>query len=242
MRTTLLFALGLLASHGHAQVDTTHSRWRIGASGSFDGCFRTLVNDAGDEAREMIIDFREENERFRLSWTGGIDAIYELSDRWRLASGLQLADKGYLFSIETVFIATDGIDPESGPSVRINERYHYRYLSVPLVIRYSIGGRRFRFEPGIGISADYLLNHYSVQRMEFSDGKTQVKRIQDNTTDFRDLCASACMELTASIQLNESLAIRFGPRARYQLTPVADTPILGYLWEAGFLAGASYRL
>lgn len=242
MRVLLSLVLWQLAALGYGQTDASRTRWQIGASGSLDACYRTLVNNAGDEMRQMIVDFRDDNEHIRSSWTGSFDVIRELGEHWRLASGLQLADKGFLLSIETVFISTDGIDPEIGTSVGINERYHYRYLSVPLVARYAIGRRKLRFEPGIGLSADYLLNQYQVQRMEFSDGTIRVKRIQDYSTDYRDLCASACLELTACVRIGESLDIRFGPRARYQMTPLADTPILSYLWEAGCLAGAIYRL
>ncbi|MFZ1693312.1 MAG: outer membrane beta-barrel protein [Flavobacteriales bacterium] len=242
MRVLLSLVLWQLAALGCGQTDASRARWQIGASGSVDACYRTLVSDAGDETRQMLIDFHEDHERIRPGWTVSLDVIRELGEHWRLASGLQLSDKGYLFSIETVFIATDGVDPEIGTSVKINERYHYRYLSVPLVARYSIGRGKLRFEPGLGLSADYLLEQYKVQDLEFSDGTIRAKKIKDNATDYRDLCASACLELTASIRLGESLAIRFGPRARYQMTPLADTPIRGYLWEAGFLAGATLRL
>lgn len=242
MRVLLSLVLWQLAALGYGQADASRARWQIGASGSLDACYRTLVNDAGDEAREMVIRFRDENEHIRLGWTGSLDVIRELGKSWRIVSGLQVADKGYLLSLETVFLSTDGVDPAIGTRVEIHERYHYRYLSVPLVARFSIGRGRLRVEPGIGFSADFLLNQYKVQRMEFSDGTIQVKRTTDNATDYRDLCASALLELSASISLGESLAIRFGPRARYQMTPLADTPILGYLWEAGFIAGATFRL
>lgn len=243
MRAQIL--IGLLTAHAPAvgQAGTQGSRWAIGASASVDRCFRTLINAAGDETRAGIIRFRNEHETYRIGFTGGIEATYALDasrERWLISTGLQFSDRGYRFEDELALISTDPLDPAiPGSTLRLDYRDHYRYLSLPLMLHFSLGGR-WRFEPSIGLWGDLFLGQTNVQRRDFN-GIVQTSRVKDNLTEFRPVGATACVEVCTRLRLNELWSVRAGMRGRYQLTALADTPIEGYLWEAGFQLGLQYH-
>lgn len=242
MRATLLFATIGLSGICCGQTEATSSQWSFGVSGSLDRCFRILENGAGDDIRARIISYRNEHETWRLGWTTGMDVNRTFGKRWLLSTGLQFTDRGFRFEDEVALHATDPIDPVLPANrLRLDYREHLRYLSVPLMVHFSVGKERLRFEPGLGLWVDHLLSQYSVHRDDF-DGTVQTSRVEDKFTEFRALGATVCVDLSMSLRLNDSWSIRFGPRGRAQATALADTPILGYLWEAGGLAGVRYHL
>lgn len=242
MRATLLIASIGLSANCCGQSEATTSRWSLGLNGSLDRCFRILENGAGDDLRATIIDYRDEHETWRLGWTTGIDVNRSIGVRWVLSTGLQFTDRGFRFEDEAALFATDPSDPALPANrVRLDYREHLRYLSVPLMVHFTLGKERLRFEPGLGVWVDYLLSQYSMHRNDF-DGTIQASRVEDKLTEFRALGATMCVDLSMSLRLNEFWSIRFGPRGRVQATALADTPILGYLWEAGCLAGVRYHL
>lgn len=241
MRIGAILIASALSAFCSGQAGTPESRWSIGLSGSVDHCWRILVNGAGDEIRASIINYRDEHETGRIGWSTGADATYALGDRWFLSSGLQFSDRGFRFRSESDLIATDPLDPElSSNHVRSEFTDHYKYLSIPLLVHRAFGQGRIRFEPGLGVWGDYLMSQYSIHANDFGSG-ARISRVEDKITDYRRIGASVCADLSFSLRLNEGWSLRLGPRGRMQMTSLAAAPILGYLWEAGLLAGVRYR-
>ena len=238
---TLLGTLSFTISTGQ-EIPQPRSRWSFGVSGSIDRAFLTIRNGEANPHLDRIIALREEHESGRIGYSAGIDVSRDLGSRWSIASGLRFSDRGFRSHHSSVVIATDPVDPVlNGTSFRTDERFHYQYLSLPVMLRSNIGKGRIQFTPAIGIQADLLTAQYSMLEYQFSNASAVSEKETDRFSDYTDLGLSACMELGVIMMIRKAWGIRFAPRACYQITPIADTPIVGHLYEIGLALGATYR-
>lgn len=222
--------------------DSTHVRsgWSLGASGSFDSCYRTLEITEDNSITHDLVEWRDDHEVQRYSYTAGVDVEYAFNDHWILASGIQFSDRGYgTDDTGIIVVDTDGSATGTGT---VAFDYHYRFISFPFMARYSIGKGAWRFVPSVGVCVDRLHQHFSVLTLTLPDGSQDSDRNSDSYTDFNEWGSTACLELPVSVSVCDRVDLRFGPRARYQFTRLTNTPITDHLWEGGFLLGAMIRL
>lgn len=227
----------------YAQADgTTRSRWRIGVSGSSDICHHAWKNGDASEGSRFLYTPAPRNERhdFRLGWTAGLDVSFHLSEHWSIGSGIQFSDRGYRYRYQPGWITVDPVAQDPAIPVELEYRYHYSYVSLPVMVRYTLGKGRVRFDPGFGVWADQLMERSARETRYYREGSSAQQR-SELLMGYNAFAISLCIEFGVSINVSDTWDLRFGPRGRYQLTSLRDTHA-DHLWEAGFMAGISYRL
>ncbi len=203
---------GILVCFALQAQDSTHVRsgWSLGASGSFDACYRTLEITEDNSITDDLVEWRDDLEVQRYSYTAGIDIEYAFNDHWSLAAGMQLSDRGYgTDDNELIFT-----DIEGSVTGTVAFDYHYRFISFPFMARYSIGKGAWRVVPSVGVWVDRLHQHFSVWTITHPDGSQDSDRNSDSYTDFNEWGSTACLELPVSVSVCDRVDLRFGPRAR----------------------------
>ena len=242
MRSTrvILHTVLALTGLGLRAQDTTQAGngWSIGVSGALDVCYRTTVVVEEGQHTDLLVDMRNDMEIQRTSFTAGVDVEYAFNDHWIMATGMQFSDRGYGTEAQELI----AIDFEPFVIGTAEWEYHYRFMSFPFMVRYSIGNGAWRFLPSTGIWIDRLHEKFTRWTITHTDGSHDTGRSTFGNVDFNDWGASACLELPVSVALCDRVDLRFGPRARYQFTQLTNTPITDHLWEGGFLLGAMIRL
>lgn len=237
MRSLTILVLCLMLQPAVAQDEQVPRRvWKLGVNGSIDHSYRVLVKNESNEIVDWITDLREQYERPITAFTCGFDLHWDAHRRWGITSGIRYGVMGFQMK-DVTLIAADW--EESGTA---DLRYHYGYLSVPLLVRARIGNGALCFEPGIGISADRLHEQYVKARYELANGTVQHDRFPDKTVTYNEWGASAWLELTVSATLSDRWQLRFGNRARYALTQLVDAPISAHLYAIGFVSALAYKL
>lgn len=240
MRAAILLAAlfaGLLSPAQDTAV--VMGRWSIGVNGSIDRCYRTLVKVGDAPFLGDLIDSRDDSEAPRWSYSTGLDLRYSITPRWILRTGFQFSDRGFGTKKNGILLVdVDGNGTNVG-SVQFD--YHYRFVSVPIMLAYTIGGQRLRFEPSLGIWADNLRDAYYVLNIERANGTSNAERVQDGQTDYANQTLTGCVELPLACAISSRIDLHFGLRGRYLLTRLLDAPISAHLWEVGGLFGATCR-
>lgn len=241
MRTALFVASVLSVTCAFAQDSTrTRSRFEIGVYGSLNHCDRTLEAKEHGEFTDVLIDLANDLEVPKASYTLGLEVNYRFATHWFVESGLQYADLGFR-THESQFVGTDPLmnDPAligSGRTI-----YSYRYLGLPLMVRYELGRKKVRFSTAIGIISDLFVKATSTSVFTRTGGNETRRTTTDTYSDYRTASISACSDLGVIYRFNARLGMRLAVTGRYQLTELVDAPITAHLWSVGLLAGLRYH-
>ncbi|MBX2978890.1 MAG: outer membrane beta-barrel protein [Flavobacteriales bacterium] len=216
-----------------------HSKWRIGLSGSYGIGHRELFNRSGAAIGEILIDGRNDMEEPAPYVGGNLDILLDIGERWAISSGIQYLNVGYRTKDLTLvpLSASEGLN---GATVRYDHRY--RYLSIPLLVRFRIGNGRFRFEPALGLSGDLLRFAYSDVTITYGNGSVFTSRSEVDSKQLSALNLSGILELNLCYAFGERWGIRLAPTARQQFLWMSDTPITERLRGAGITTGIEFRL
>jgi hypothetical protein len=238
----LIIALWALGPAVFAQDERTRSlQWSIGFSGSVDRSHRALVKKGSDSNLDRIIDLRDSVEIPALGFSYGVSARLDPSPRIWVRMDLRMSRLGYA-SKPMDAIILDPADPALGSLGKVEWEWNYHFFALPVVAGASMGGERFRFEPGVGVGIDHLRRAEATYELTFADGRRQRITNKDTVNDYAEWCFSALLELNASWTPSSRIAIGAGPRASYQLNELVDAPITAHLYAIGAGFSARYSL
>ncbi|MEO8587761.1 MAG: outer membrane beta-barrel protein [Flavobacteriales bacterium] len=242
MRTALLVTGFLSILCASAQDSTrTHSSFEIGLYGSVDHCYRELLVREQGEQLDLVVDLRDDHELPRTSFAIGFEVAYGIGQHWFIESGLRYADLGWKTEEFNSFHATDPVtnDPAIPASVRYIDSF--KYLGIPLIVRFRPGRHRLQFAPAMGFVFDAMVQHRYTSVKEWPDGNVTHETLSEGDVEYNTLSISAYIDLGVIYRINDHIAVRLAPTGRYQLTELVDAPITAHLWSVGLLAGVRYH-
>lgn len=90
-----------------------------------------------------------------IGFTIGIEGEYFLNEKWSLVSGLNYERKTIISDFDVQIILPGGGGQQI---VNVNDKFHYNYLSLPLMARYTLKDGKVSIFFKLGGYAGYLLN------------------------------------------------------------------------------------
>lgn len=223
--------------------------WSVGVNFSADYCYRTLDNGDGSAMSDIIISSRDEYEIPKFGYTTGLTVCYHISELFSVEGGLQYSNKGYDFDEEAVAIDFgDMIDPRYGfvyipnpnPVVSWDFYNNAIYLDVPVRANFSFGKRKIKFIGSAGFTTNILLEADHVSILEYKNGDVKKKRYSEKQY-YKPLNLSPFVSIGVDYSLSKRFNLRLEPVFRYGLFHITDTPVTGYLWNAGLNFSCYYN-
>lgn len=212
---------------------------QIGVNFSPDYCFRTLKNNDGSATSDMILKWRNENEKGKLGYTTGINMIFNLNKNIGIGAGIQYSNKGYQIKSQDLTYGSM-IDPRRGftnntsgatlTSVRFI--YNHHYIDIPLKVNFSFGKKKIRFVTSVGVSTNIFITETSTIVLKYSDG-TKDRDTQQTTYNYNKVNLSPFVSAGIDWKFNDRNNLKIEPTVRYGVLKIIDAPVTGYLWNAG---------
>ncbi|MGB0423420.1 MAG: porin family protein, partial [Flavobacteriales bacterium] len=232
----ILFLILPFMSLGQEALDTELTGEKgaltyIGAYFTPGFAFRTLSNDFRDQTSEDLIDFRNENETYKLGYTSGLTFGFNCNRNLGLETGMQYSNMGYQTK-KVKLVSGDLIDPRRGfeyiggdgaPShVRIID--HFEYIGIPIALRYRMGNKKLKFSASLGCIANYLVRASSSVVLYYDDDSPERSR-QTSDTEYQDFNITLSIGAGIEYQLNPNMRITAMPTLHYGALDILDAPI-----------------
>ncbi|HEX2616841.1 MAG TPA: hypothetical protein VHL57_04815 [Flavobacteriales bacterium] len=243
MRAWLCSICLVLAVSANAQQDsirTGRSRWRIGATASLDRCYRTLSATEEDAYLPSLIALRDEREKPLIRCSPTLYAMRDVGRHLRLSAGVAYFTEGYYTEDDGPWIAIDPVASDPAISdVTFRTFSIFRYLALPIMVTYEIGGGPWKPFGALGVAPELLLEaRYVTELEQFAN-----TRRKENTVDgYRNVGLTACGQLGIGHAVSERFVLSLAATGRYGVLDIIDAPITARLWSVGGQLGISYRL
>lgn len=112
----------------------------------------------------------------------------------------------------------------------------FKYLEIPLVIRYTIGNRKLKFHLAGGFSTNILLNSDAILK---KDGE---KNVIGETTDLKAINFACLFGIGLSYPVRPKLDITLEPTFKYHLSNLRTDPsIIAHLYSFGIFTGLNFH-
>jgi hypothetical protein len=233
----LFILISISAVAQQTKQETTFKRFQLGANISPDFCFRTLKNT--DKNLSYIADLiwlRNDIERPKIGYSGGINFCYQLTKFMGIETGIQYSNKGYKTRNRTLI--WDGSLPEVPD--RIKSIYNYHYIDIPLKVNFSLGKNKVRFFSSLGIVGNVFIDEIQKNIFVYSNRK-EIDNFSTNY-DYHRFNVSASISAGIDYKLSNNSSLRIEPTFRHGLSQIIDAPATAYLYSAGLNIGYYYGL
>ena len=213
-------------------------KFLFGISFSPDYCYRTLVNNNGDRNAARIIASRNNHEIGKLGYTTGLNSTYFFSEKFGLAIGAQLSNKGYRNRTTTLVYSNPASSSFIGGDegyYMLDVRYNDYSLDIPLLFNYLNGRRKVKFVAGVGLTTNILIRETIVFKLTSKDERSTTKRKSVNP--YIGSYNEVFFTPSVAAGINYTISDKFHARAmaayRHAITSLVDAPIYGYLYNSG---------
>jgi hypothetical protein len=204
----------------------------------------------------------EQEERFKFSYTLGLLVDYNITNKWRLETGITYFTRITEIGPKTIFARPDNngninyrfncsagytfvtlksaAPPVSGDSIRtLPSTNTLTYVGVPLSIKYVFPIGKWNIMPGVGIGANFLTQG------KIKTGVATTMGDEMATSNSIDGLKSTYFNGSASVgvqyQLSKALGIAFMPTMRFALTSInRDAPVKTDEGSFGLAAGFNF--
>jgi hypothetical protein len=235
MKILLLITLILSALMSFGQSKSTSKGFQFGVNASPDFCYRTLQNNSGDPSLDGLIKMRNEEERFILSYSTGINAVYQLNKCFGIETGLNYAVRGFQWK-KTASISP----PDPTFSTYVETLNHFHFLDIPLKANFNFGENKLRFITSVGVTTNIFLREMKTSILYF-DTHTD-KHTYQSTDPYRTLNFSPTLSAGIDWNLRPNVNIRVEPSFQFSALKIIDTPVSGRFYSAGLKMSLYYRL
>lgn len=216
----------------------SQSKWQFGLNFSPDICYRQLINHSGDPMLNSFIAQRNEQETFRVTYTAGLGALYNINDKWGIETGLYFSDKGFQ---NTAVPITTSTQPD-GTGDFAYSTFHYLYLEIPVKLNMNLPlNKKTALIGGIGIGNNLYLSNYSEMFLGNNGKYTTLGHNTDNSGLYNPYFISGLISLGIARQFNEQLSMRIEPLYRAGISSIVDAPIHCRLNSVGLNFGLWLR-
>lgn len=232
-----LLSTALIIQISYAQKDLRSPKLHFGFFASPDLSFRNLAANIGASRNTAVVP--NGYERIKPAFTAGAEAIYQISQRFSVTSGVQYSVKGektvtmdftYIDPI-LGFIPPPPEEPTSGYFI-----YNTRYIDIPLRADYYFSHKKVAPFITTGISTTIFINERVVAHKNYADGTTKKEENTGNNGYYR---VNPQVQLGFGIDLETAKArMRILPIIRFSVAPVNKAYANGYFHSLGL--GLSY--
>jgi hypothetical protein len=171
----VLLGLSLSPIFAYSQDSLRKKRLFIGVVVSPDYSYRVL--SGGDATAKSIVDARNSYEVPKLSYTAGLDFMYQFNQRLAVSVGIQYSVKGERANLNGLSFGSF-IDPQrgfvysssSGQVESVQYTYNTTYLDIPLKLSYYLNKKKWAYYLSAGISPNLFLFEQIKERAVATDG------------------------------------------------------------------------
>jgi len=232
--------------------------WTITGLVSYD-----RVNYMLDSDQPNAITSIQHREVHEPSFSAGILATRQLKEKWGLQTGLVYSNTAIGISPQKMYAFQDpagdiaykyitssgyayikpgfGTPPAFGDSITTTEAKHSLHsLSVPVVVKYTIGRNRFLFIPGAGIEANFITRAKLETEIEDAANRETVfiNKLNGAKSFYWSLVADA--ELRYNVNKKFSFSLR--PVFRYAISPITENNVVEtFPYSFGTGLGITYK-
>ena len=200
----------------------TPPKVQIGLTLSPDIGFRTLQNNDGSSSSDLVIESRNQFEVPKISYTMGVNARINFTQKFGLETGIHYSNKGYGLNYEGFVFEGDITWGEC-----LSYRYNYHYIDVPIKANFTFGNKKLKFIAGAGLTANFFLHETIVQSYQ---DQTHKQSSEANNNSFN---LSPTVSFGIDYQISDKLHLRLEPTFKYQALKLIDAPVTGHLYTTG---------
>jgi hypothetical protein len=259
MKSTLFLIVIILSFAAHAQnsepkiLSSESKKLFLGVNLSPDICYRTLRNNDGNNITSRSIDLHNQIEIPKLGYTFGLNISYNFNKQFGIETGVQFSNKGYANKkIDLRSGQPSNIDPTKGfttptldplnSAVKLKIVYNHLYLDIPLRVNFKYGENKIRFISSIGLTTNIFLKATQTNISEYKNGKTKRRTSKQQESNYKLLDVSPTISAGIEYWISPEINLRMEPIFRYGVLKIIDTPITGYLWNAGLNIAFFYKI
>ena len=237
---TILIAINFSSVNAQEDLEkkpvTRSNKFQVGVNFSLDNSNRILKNGNGDEVNDILINLYNENDKFKIGYTAGLNFCYNFNRTIAIETGIYYSNKGYQSIIELNYINQP--DPISLKKMR--SVYNYNYVDVPLKANFTFGKKKLRFTTSTGLVLNRFLTSKTVIYREFADSKENFKTKETSEKLFNPITISATVSAGIDWKLSSKTNLKIEPTFRYGLKGINNDPIVMYLWNYGINVNYSF--
>ncbi len=237
MKHLLILGLVFLSLPMLGQKSKQANKITIGFTFSPDYSFRTLKNDDGGSAADLVINTRNDIEKAKFGYTSGLRVTFNFSHLISFETGVQYSNKGYK-TIEQQLIY---FPPDPGSPDRATTIYSYQYIGIPLKAKFAFGKSKARFVTSAGFITNFLINVKQSINLKYADG-TKEKKNQASTSRFNKVDISPLVSIGVDYKISDKIHLSAEPIFRFGLIKTQNAPVKENLWSAGLVLGFLYSL
>ena len=241
----LVFVLLCLLNQTFSQeantVTESKSKWNFSVAYLPGASYRNLT---GDQSLEILIDARNDLEKTTFTNGVGLNAKFNISDKWSLQSGLQYQIYGEQIKREFLTFG-DMIDPVTGFQYPTSEQYigatyiyNYHYLVMPIRVGYILldkSRNQLAISTGVGLNIPVK---ETLKRKLNKFGGGQDKKVDKLELANKDIKVSASIGLDWSISVTKKLKVVVGPSFDIFLQSIwGNEPLKKMPYKIGFNIG-----
>lgn len=224
----ILTIIAVNAAFGQENSATGFKRFQIGLNISPDICFRTLNNNDGNSISDIVIKLRNRDETIKIGYTAGLNLCYNITSYFGIETGVQYSDKGFQH-IQTEFISNQPDDPIKPDKLIFI--YHFHYLDIPLKANFIIGKKKVRFYTSVGLTTNLFITEIKTEILKYDNRK--VIKNEPTLFDYKKVNLSPAISAGIDYKINSRMNLRVEPTYRFGVIKIIDTPVSGWLWNAG---------
>lgn len=232
----LFISLFLFSAQLFAQDDDdSESKWYLGLQLESGYSYRTLSPGSDDPNLLTIINVRNEHEKARAGWAGGIQLGYRLTERLSVESGVSVSQLGEIFADSLIFGMPDPVAPNE-----IETQYSYNYVDIPAIFRFDLNLADFRVYLFFGPEANIFLSSQSRRKLYYED-RTELEERDARPIPNNDLILSLKQGVGFEYRIS-SVKIFSRFIMKRNIMPIADADIDQQFFFVGGSIGASVDL
>jgi len=226
-------------------------RIEIGVNISPDFANRILRNNNGSETADIVINSRNKSETGKLGMTAGVSFGYRFTKSISIETGASYSNKGYQTKKDELTFG-QMIDPRYGFTIDSTSNgsvtptharfiYNHHYIGIPLKVNFSVGGNKWKFVSSIGVVTEFLVKSTNTSVLFMTDGSRK-RNTEELNDDYKFINLSPTVSVGVEYVLNPNMSLRVEPTFRFGVLQIIDTPVTGYLYNAGLQFGYYFKL
>ncbi|MBE7174104.1 MAG: PorT family protein [Williamsia sp.] len=211
----------------------------------------------------------KDKEQTRSSKSFGVQLDYHINPHWSVGSGLVISSRitdikakpiyghfdsrggeiNYQFycssGYSSIKLKTPGTNPPyaADTAQAVSSSNKLKYLSVPLIVKYSFGQGKFQFITGAGLQANFLT--VSTIETQITKGTVQNYANMNEIQGLRSMYFSGILTAGVSYRLNRILSASVMPTAQLGFTSInqnQNAPVKSYINFYGLALGIGVKL
>ncbi len=206
MKRLVIFILTLtifVSTYGQEKSDEkatlNFKKIQIGINASTDFCSQIRKEKPDQPMPIDSLQTTDGDELFKIGYSGGLNAVFNINKRLGLETGIQYSNKGF---------RGKWLDSEESKII-----FNYYFIDIPVKVNYTIGKKRVRFFTSAGMTIS-ILTKQTLRKVLIYGGYTERETVETNF-DLRKENISATLSAGIDCKINSKMNLRVEPTVRY---------------------------